>query len=316
LTLLAVLDTVAPVFALIALGWLSTALRVLPASAGDALGEFVFRIAVPALLFRTLLTADLDHSPWPLWAAYFAAVVVTWMAGTLIARWLFKRDARLGVVAGVSAAYSNNVMIGLPLIQRAVGPEGIAAVTILLAVHLPVMMVAGTLMMERAARRDAGAPARGPLLIIREVGRSLLGNPMILAMAAGFAAHRLGIEATGIAGTLLDQLAGVAGPVALMSLGMALQRYGLSGNIGLAVVMSVLKLLLLPAVVYGAALAFGINTAWTAALVLAAAVPTGVNAYLIANRFGVGHGLASSVITLTTLAGVLSVTVWVTLLTV
>jgi predicted permease len=49
---------------------------------------------------------------------------------------------------------------------------------------------------------------------------------------------------------------------------------------------------------------------WTKALVLTSSVPTGINAWLIANRFGVGHALAASTITMTTLVGVLTVTFW------
>jgi predicted permease len=48
--------------------------------------------------------------------------------------------------------------------------------------------------------------------------------------------------------------------------------------------------------------------------VLISSVPTGVNAWLIANRFGVGHSLAASTITLTTALGAISVTFWAFLL--
>ena len=43
---------------------------------------------------------------------------------------------------------------------------------------------------------------------------------------------------------------------------------------------------------------------------LIASVPTGVNAWLIANRFGVGHSLAASTITVTTALGAISVSLW------
>ena len=95
---------------------------------------------------------------------------------------------------------------------------------------------------------------------------------------------------------------------------MALDKYGLAGNLGLASVTSVLKLAVMPAVVYASCHLLGLNDNWTTALVLTSAVPTGVNAWLIANHFNVGHGLASSTITLTTALGVISVSVWAYLL--
>ena len=45
-------------------------------------------------------------------------------------------------------------------------------------------------------------------------------------------------------------------------------------------------------------------------IVITAACPTGVNAYLVANRFGTGQALASNAITLTTGLAVVTVAVW------
>jgi predicted permease len=91
---------------------------------------------------------------------------------------------------------------------------------------------------------------------------------------------------------------------------MALQKYGVSGNVGIASVTSAFKLLLLPGCVWAASHLFGLSDAWAAALVLTASVPTGVNAWLIANRFGVGHSLAASTITVTTALGAITVSFW------
>ena len=91
---------------------------------------------------------------------------------------------------------------------------------------------------------------------------------------------------------------------------MALMKYGISDGVKPALVTSLFKLFLLPASVYTASRLLGLDATWTAALVLTSSVPTGINAWLIANRFGVGHGLAASAISLSTAVGVLSVTLW------
>ena len=141
--MIAVLQDVLPVFLLILIGWLSVLSGLLKAETGEALGEFVFRIAVPVLLFRTIANADVGAgTPLKLWLAYFSGVAIAWTAGHLAATRLFGRDRRTGVIAGVSSAFANNVFIGLPLVERVVGEKGIVAVSVLLAVHLPLMMVA------------------------------------------------------------------------------------------------------------------------------------------------------------------------------
>ncbi|MDO9417654.1 AEC family transporter [Pararhizobium sp.] len=311
----AIVLNVVPIFVLILIGWLIVRLGYLPASLGDGLSDFVFRVAVPVLLFRTIAEADFSGgSPWLLWVAYFSGVAITWSTGHLMATLLFKRDARMGVLAGVSSAFANSVFIGLPLVSRIVGQEGVVALSLLLSVHLPVMMIAGTIMMERAERKTGGKAGQGLGRLLLDIGRNLVRNPLVIGLVCGALFHLTGLPVGGPFKTVIDQIAGIAAPAALISIGMALVKYGISGNIGLSAVTSVLKLVLLPASVYGVSMLVGLGPEWTAALVLTASVPTGVNAWLIANHFNVGHGLASSTITLTTLFGVLSVSVWAYLL--
>ncbi|WP_377291625.1 AEC family transporter [Rhizobium sp. SG2393] len=302
---------VVPLFVLILTGWLIVRFRYLSESVGQALGDFVFRVAVPVLLFRTIAEADFsDGSPWRLWAAYFFGVFVTWTLGHLVATLGFGSDARIGVLAGVSSAFANTVFIGLPLVSRVVGDHGIVAISILLSVHLPVMMVAGTILMERADRKVTGAAPRPLVAVLADIGRNLVKNPLVIGLVCGALMQALGLAMPVPMKTVVDQLAGMAAPAALISIGMALDRYGIRGHLALSSVTSLLKLIVFPAVVLFACRFLGIDPVWTQALVLTASVPTGVNAWLIANHFNVGHGMASSMITLTTALGVISVSAW------
>ena len=152
---------VLPIFALILIGWLLVRTGYLRQELGEGLGEFVFRVAVPLLLFRTIAEAEFaGEAPWRIWVGYFAGVAATWTVAHLVATLGFARDRRIGVLAGVSSAFANTVFIGLPLVSRVVGDEGLVAISVLLSVHLPVMMIAGTILMERAERRRAHARRR------------------------------------------------------------------------------------------------------------------------------------------------------------
>ncbi|WP_454853178.1 AEC family transporter [Rhizobium binxianense] len=307
----AIIFDVLPIFILILIGWLIVRTRLMTANVGDALGEFVFKIAVPLLLFRTIAEADFHgSSPFRLWIVYFSGVAVTWTAGHLVATRLFGRDERIGVLAGVSSAFANNIFIGLPLVERTVGSEGLVALSILIAVHLPVMMIAGTIMMEHAERKLAGKSDRGLTTVLKQIGLNLIRNPLVIGLAAGMAVHLSGMTMPETVRSIVGQIAGIAGPAALISLGMALEKYGVSGNVGISSFTSAFKLLLLPGSVWTASHLLGLNGQWTAAMVLTSSVPTGVNAWLIANRFGVGHSLAASTITVTTALGAISVSLW------
>lgn len=311
----AVAQDVLPIFLLILFGWALVRLKILAAEIGDGLGDFVFKVAVPLLLLRTIANADFHGaSPFRLWIAYFSGVLVAWVVGHLVATRVFKRDPRLGVLAGVSSAFANNVFIGLPLVERTVGPEGIVAMSILLAIHLPLMMIAGVLAMERAEQKSGGRKAESIVAVLRQVGMNLIRNPLIIGLAGGILLQIAGTPVPALIDGVVAQVAGMAAPAALISLGMTLNKYGLAGNVRIAGSISLLKLVLMPGVVWIASILLGLSPQWTAALVLTSSVPTGINAWLIASRFGVGQGLAASVITLSTAAGVVTVSLWALLL--
>jgi predicted permease len=307
----AVLTNVVPVFLLILIGWTIARVGLLKQDTGDALGEFVFKIAVPMLIFRTLADAHFDGaSPFRLWAAYFIGVAITWTLGHLLAKSLFRRDAKFGVIAGMSASFANNVFIGLPLVAHMVGKEGLVAVSILLAIHLPIMMIVGTILMEGATARVDGGQARSLRAVFRQVGGNLARNPLVIALALGIVFNFLGLSLNPAVATVIDQLAASAGPAALISIGMALTRYPIRGDIGVSATIGVLKLAVMPTAVFLAANVLDLPPDWRAALVLTSSVPTGINAWLIAQRFRSGQSLAASVISITTAFGVFSVSVW------
>jgi predicted permease len=306
---------VLPVFALILLGWVFVRAGYLREELGEGLGEFVFRVAVPVLLFRTIAEADFSGgAPWRIWVAYFGGVAVTWTIAHLVATLGFRRDRRIGVLAGVSAAFANTVFIGLPLVSRVVGEDGLVAISVLLSVHLPTMMIAGTVLMERAERKEGIREPQSLSALLLGIVRNLVRNPLVIGLFAGALFHAGGVPLVGPVKVMVDQVAAIAAPAALMSIGMALVRYKVGGNARIALAMTALKLLLLPGCVYVACRLLGLPPEWTAAMVLTASVPTGVNAWLLANHFGVGHALASSTITMTTALGVFTVSFWAWLL--
>lgn len=309
--MLDVVHNVLPVFLMIFIGWLVVATGYLKAEAGIALSEFVFKLAVPVLIFRTLAQAEF-HGAFPvrLWIAYFGGVAVTWAVGHVIASRLFRTDQRTATVAGVSSGFANTVFVGLPLVERTVGDEGLVAISILIAVHLPVLMIASSLLIERAERRDIGKPPVRWFELLRYLAVSLSRNPLVFGVLGGIAWNLSGVPLAGVPKLMADQMSAIAGPAALVSLGMAMHRYRAGGNLPLASAATALKLFLLPACVMGFSILLGLSRDWQAALVLTASVPTGVNAWLIAAQFRTAESLAATTITLTTAIGVASVIFW------
>ena len=82
----AILTTVLPVFGLIVLGFAFARLRIVDQATAKGLTQFVFTLAIPALLFRTVaLTKPQEATPFGLWIAFFGGLALTWIITGLIA---------------------------------------------------------------------------------------------------------------------------------------------------------------------------------------------------------------------------------------
>lgn len=311
-----ILAIVLPVFALIGLGYVLARTGILKESTGDALGQFVYVVGIPALLFKTLAVVQLgDQNPWQLWAAYFSGVAISWTFSTLMIRKGFGRDARAGVIGGISSVFSNSAMVGLPLISSVYGEAGQVPLLILLSVHLPVMTVAIAILMERAAAKDGMAEAPDLPALVLSVCKNLATNPIVLAIVAAVIWRTLKLPVTGIFADVLGRLASAALPVALLSLGTSMVRYGIRGNVLPGILLSLVKIVLMPALIFVlSAYVFHLPPIWTAAATLTAACPTGINVYIFASRYGTGHAMSANSITLTTMAAVVTSGIWVYLL--
>ena len=117
----------------------------------------------------------------------------------------------------------------------------------------------------------------------------------------------------GFAARLVDAFATIAGPVALFAMGLGLKKFGISGNVRPAILLTLLKLMVMPAVALAAATLLGLPPLTAQVAVIAAGLPAGVNSYLIAVQFGTGQALASNQITIATACAVVTTAVWLSI---
>lgn len=300
--MLASLLIVLPVFGLIGLGYVARWARLVRETTGEGLSDFVFVLAVPCLLFRTLARADIPAAqPWGYWIAYFSGLAIVWALAMLAAARLFHRRGPELVVSGFAAAQSNTVFVGVPMILKAYGEAGAVPLGLLLAIHLPVTMTIATLLAE-------GRSASPAMLVKR-----LFTHPIIIGILLGSAVRPFVDILPPPFWTIVDALAAAAVPCALISLGIAMRRYGLESGLALPAILSALKLGLHPLIVYVLAThVFAMPAHWSGVAVLFAACPCGINAYLFAERYKQGMADASSAIALSTMLSLFTTAAWLT----
>ena len=186
------------------------------------------------------------------------------------------------------------------------GEAGKTPMFLLVAVHLPVMVTAATLIVERSL----GASASWRALAVK-----CFGHPIILAILAGALTRLLAIPLPEAAIVPLKLLGDAAPGAALFAMGLSLNLHGFGDNPRLILALSLLKLIAMPALVYALAFHwFALPPVWAGVAVLFAACPVGINSYIIAARFQIGVAETSGTITVSTLLSIFTVTAWVAIL--
>lgn len=275
---------VAPVFALIAAGYASVLFRFVSEGAHKGISEFAFSIAIPALLFRTIVVSEFpDVSPYRMWGAYYGALALIWIAALLISACLRERrdDHEDGVVFAIGSVYGNIVMLGIPLVLSALGNEAAGPMSLILSVNTPLLWLCGILQMELVSRKRMGSP----LAVIRPVLADLARNPLMLAIGFGVVWRFTGLGLNPIVDKTIGLLAQAGSPAALIALGITLFRFEVKGEMLSVVAMSALKLLAMPAVAFALAKLLNLPPIVTGVVVLFAAMPTGANAYIFAVQY-------------------------------
>ncbi|MCJ2081122.1 AEC family transporter [Methylobacterium sp. J-090] len=300
---------IAPVFGIIVIGWGAALAGLLSERVSDGLSEYVFAIAVPALIIGTLTRPGLTGEvTWSYWIAYFGGAGVSWLAGSLIAT----RRAGIGrqgaVLHGFAASQSNTIFVGVPTILQAYGEEGAFPLFLLLAVHLPLMMGCATFLIEAEGDRTLVQRVRG-------LGLVLIKNPIFVALGIGMALRLGGVVPTGVARSLIDGFGSTASTCALVALGAGLTRYKVLFDLPGALVIAGLKLVVHPLVVWLLATKlFSMPPAYAGVATLFAAMPVGINAYLLAVRYKAETGLVAASVLVSTLLAPVTTVLWLTLL--
>jgi predicted permease len=280
---MSVLAIVAPVFALIAIGYGATRLGQLSGTTGKALAEFAFTLAMPALLFRTLATAkDVPISPLLIWLAYFGAVAVAWLLAMAATRLLLRRPAEDMAAIAMTAVYGNIVMIGIPLNLATFGEAAVAPMAVILSINTPLLWFLGTMLQAMATRSGSVSPLATALGLIKDLAR----NPLILAILAGGAWRLTGWPLPALADGVLALLAQAGIPAALVSLGASLTNFAIAGQTPTLVTVIVLKLLIMPVIAALICLLLDLPPVVAGVVILFAAMPAGSNSYLFAMKFG------------------------------
>lgn len=300
------INTVLPVFGLVLCGYLAGRSRFMSAEAVKGLTTFVFYLAIPALLFRTMARGGpTDGFDFSIVFAYFSALAINFALAWLFSRQAFGASIEEGAIMGMGAIFSNTVLLGLPLIYGVFGEEGLLALTLIIAFHSPIIMPLVSLTVE-LGRGTAASPGQKLKLILLAVFK----NPIIVALLAGQLYAASGLTLPVAADRFAELLSGAAAPCALFALGASLVGYQLGGDLRQCAALVIFKLVVHPIIAAVMAFfVFDLQPVWAAVAVVTAALPLGVNVFIMAEHYGIYTARAASAILISTGLSLLTVSV-------
>lgn len=293
-----IVQIITPIFGIVLAGWLAARLKAFDESAARGLSLFAFNFAIPVFLLRTVAQTELPpHPEWRFVFVYFGGAFTVFALGTLAARFLFARRGAAPAIFGISACFSNTTILGIPIVLRAFGDAAAVPLALILGFHSALLFTLTTLAAEIGA--GVGVPLRE---LLRNVVRGLVSNPILWGIAGGLALNGLDLALPAMIDQFAALLGGAALPTALFALGSNLARFHLAQTMREALVLTALKTLLQPVLIYALGTwVLELEPVSLAVAVTMAALPTGINAYLFAARYDSAVPEATSTILASTL---------------
>lgn len=299
------------IFAIVALGAALSRTRAFDNSSIVSLNAFVWHVAMPAFMFRTMASNELPGiDELGFVALYYGTALSVYLALGMTAGLLFSLQPGERPAIALSGCFANGMMLGAPIIGGAFGEDALHLLFILIAFHSPIFVTASTLWLEieRGHKVAVGAT-------LARSGASLLRQTPLMALALGILTAAAGVGVPEFLDGILEMLASTMVPLGLFAVGASLNRIDVQGDIPQASLAALTKLVILPAAVFSVTRLVGVPHLWSGVATVMAGPPTG----LVALNFATGNAAAPRrVATAFLFANVLSLatlTVWVSWMT-
>jgi malonate transporter and related proteins len=299
-----VFSALAPVFILIALGWLARNRRIAEPEAFGAVNRFGYFVLYPAFLFTIITGADFSGGealPFVLGVLLGFAVMI---ALALALRFVFSGDGPAFTSVFQGALRWN----GFPLLAAApalYGPQGTELIGLVFG---PLVFMVNIVCVIVLARWGSAKAASWRALVDQ-----IIANPLILGCAAGLLAQALGLTDLGPLSEALRLLGQAAMPVALITVGAGLDFKALRADGAKVAASSALKLLVAPAVLWATATACGVSPLAAAVAAGIGATPAAAAGYTLAREMGGDIRLIAAIITATTVVSFVTMPIAISL---
>ena len=306
------LNATVPIFTLMVLGYLFRKIGLIDEKASAWMNKFVFKAALPVLVFKDLAGQDFARTWNGRFVLFcFAATSISIAVIAMLSKWIVKDRAKRGEF--IQSSYrSSAALLGIAFIHNIYGESASGMGPLMILGSVPLYNIFAVIVLMLTAENAECGQDVGKR--IRSTIRGILTNPIILGIAAGMLWSVLRIPQPKVFQTIITDIAALATPLGLMSMGAAFEFQKALNELRPALIASFIKLFVLAAVFLPVAVALGFAGEQIVAILVMLGSATTVSCYIMAKSMGHEGTLSSSVIMLTTFGCSFSLTFWLFIL--
>lgn len=241
--------------------------------------------------------------------SYYTGAFVSFFLGFAGAIYLFKRSPVEAVSIAFCCFFSNTILLGLPVTERAYGADALADNWAIIAFHVPICYFLGLSAME-ILKNDWSNWRVG----VSNVLNSIVRNSFFIAIVLGLLVSFLGLKLPNPLTEALDLVAVTALPVALFGLGGTLSQYRAEGDKWAILMVCAISLLVHPTIVILMGQSLNLDQDALRSAVVTASMAPGINAYIFAGMYNAAPRLVASSVLVATAASMLTASFWLLVL--
>ena len=296
------LNVVAPLFVLMAAGYITRQIRFINDEFLGQLNRFVFKLLLPIMLFQDIrLSYNGDFSNTKLIFASLAGITTIILVSFLIVPLIIKRKGQRGSI--IQGIYRSNFLIyGLPLATGMYGDAAVASISMLMGIMIPFYNIAAVIILSIFSETGNNK------VTFKSVMKDIVTNPLIIGCFFGLLGGVLHLQFPRFLELPLAQLGKAAAPLALFVMGGEFKFRSLKNNIYKVLAVTAARLIIVPVTALYIFIQLGFRAVDLAVLISIFATPTAMASYIMARNMGNDGELSAQIVVLTTAAS--SVTIF------
>lgn len=255
----------------------------------DAVTKLVYYLLLPANLFTTAFTSDLNTGGLFATVALSCVIVTVTCVISVFAARKIERGIKKSAALASILWKGNYTLLGLPVAAALLSAEGYviyAMIAVVMSIITNIIIIPQLTFMLKGGQE--GGMKRAIIDVIT--------NPATLGAVFGLILRLFTQSLPTVIMTPLNGLTSSSGVVSMVMIGISIGVHGLGKNGRLIAVTGLFKLALFPLFFAAAGYLAGVRGPALGALILSAAVPPGINAGVIAGAMGADGALANEAV--------------------